>query len=265
MGNHEFANIAQSVKSRDQLAVPHFSAVALHPVKFADEYKITLHSGLPLAMRCDIPVPHVENPTYGFQLLVKRVFDLFASVLGLALLTPLFLLVAVAIRLESRGPVFFKQPREGLDGGSFTAFKFRSMRIDECDETGINHTRSGDPRITKVGRFLRSTSIDELPQLINVIRGDMSIVGPRPHVPNMMSSNQTYRNLVSYYDYRLAMKPGITGWAQANGYRGDASDPALARARVDHDLAYIQNFSVLLDLRIIAKTVVQEFLRGTGS
>jgi lipopolysaccharide/colanic/teichoic acid biosynthesis glycosyltransferase len=118
--------------------------------------------------------------------------------------------------------------------------------------------------VTAVGRFIRRTSIDELPQLINVLRGEMSLVGPRPHVAGMKAAGMPYRTLVPYYDARLAMPPGLTGWAQANGYRGMTTDAASAIARVDHDIAYVQNFSVWMDIKIIGKTIVGEFMTGSG-
>lgn len=230
-----------------------------------ENLRISYQSGLPLMMEGNLPLPHAPSARRGAELAAKRAFDVTVSLLALAFLLPLIVLVAIAIRIESAGPAFFRQKREGLNGSSFMAFKFRSMRLEDGDETGIVHTVPGDRRVTRVGAFLRRTSIDELPQLLNVLRGEMSLVGPRPHVPYMLAGQQTYRALVPYYDCRLAMLPGITGWAQANGLRGDASDLALARARIDHDLAYIQNFSLWLDLRILLMTLRYEFLGGTGN
>jgi lipopolysaccharide/colanic/teichoic acid biosynthesis glycosyltransferase len=121
-----------------------------------------------------------------------------------------------------------------------------------------------DPRVTAIGSFIRKTSIDELPQLINVLRGDMSLVGPRPHVPGMKAGGMLYRKLVPYYDVRLTMLPGLTGWAQANGWRGETDAPVAGRSRVDHDIAYIANFSLWLDLKIILMTIRREFVVGSG-
>jgi lipopolysaccharide/colanic/teichoic acid biosynthesis glycosyltransferase len=227
--------------------------------------RISYHTGLPLMMADNEPLPAAQSARRNNELMAKRVFDVVASVLALIFLMPLIIIVAIVIRLESAGPAFFRQAREGIGGTTFMAFKFRSMRMEDGDASGIAHTVRGDRRVTRVGNFLRRTSIDELPQLLNVLRGDMSIVGPRPHVPGMLAGHQTYRELVPYYDHRLAMLPGITGWAQANGLRGDATDPVPARARIDHDLAYIQNFSLWLDLRIVLMTIRYEFLGGTGS
>ncbi|QDZ13223.1 exopolysaccharide biosynthesis polyprenyl glycosylphosphotransferase [Devosia ginsengisoli] len=211
------------------------------------------------------PLSLARSATRDAQMTAKRVFDVIFSVLALLFLLPLLIIVAIAVRMESKGPVLFRQTREGLNGSTFGVFKFRSMRREQGDATGVAHTVRNDERVTRVGTFLRRTSIDELPQLLNVLRGEMSIVGPRPHVPGMRAGNHTYRVLVPYYDHRLAMLPGITGWAQANGLRGDATDAALAHARIDHDLAYIQNFSLWLDLRIILRTIRHEFLGGTGN
>lgn len=222
------------------------------------------HSGLLLQFAGTRPKSPENSGARHGRLAVKRLFDVVLSALALIALAPLFGLVALAIVVESRGPVFFRQNREGLNGALFPAFKFRSMRTEQCDASGVAFTVASDKRITRVGAFLRRTSIDELPQLLNVLFGHMSLVGPRPHVPGMLAAGHVYREFVPYYDDRLAMLPGITGWAQANGYRGDASDPGLAKARVDHDVAYVQNFSLWLDLRIVLITVGREFIGGSG-
>jgi lipopolysaccharide/colanic/teichoic acid biosynthesis glycosyltransferase len=142
--------------------------------------------------------------------------------------------------------------------------KFRTMYDDHADPTGQAQTRPDDERITPVGRLLRRTSIDELPQLINVITGDMSLVGPRPHVAGMLAAGIDYAELVPYYNLRHTMRPGLSGWAQANGLRGPTDSAEIARARIDHDIAYIQNFSIWLDLKIIWLTLVKEFVTGSG-
>lgn len=223
-----------------------------------------LQHGLPLALRDGQPEKAVASRQRGVQLALKRTFDVVAASLGLLALLPLLTLVAVAIKATSPGPILFRQQREGRDGTLFAALKFRSMRVEDGDDSGILQTRKNDPRVTDIGRFLRKTSIDELPQLLNVIMGDMSLVGPRPHVPGMWAGGMPYRQLVPYYDARLAMRPGITGWAQANGLRGPTVDAASAIARIDHDAAYIQNFSVWLDIRILFRTIRHEFLGGSG-
>jgi len=221
-------------------------------------------SGIPLFLMNGQPTPALPSRDRNRQLVLKRAFDIITALAALLALAPFFVLIAVAIKGTSRGPVFFRQAREGLNGAPFQVFKFRSMRVEDCDVSGVNQTVKGDPRVTAIGRFLRRTSIDELPQLINVLLGDMSIVGPRPHVAGMRAGGMLYGELVPYYAMRLDMLPGITGWAQANGLRGTTQDAELARARVDHDIAYIQNFSLALDLRIVWMTFWREFISGTG-
>lgn len=221
-------------------------------------------SGLPYYWADGQPVAVNNDRSRQIQLWIKRGFDVVVAALALIALMPLFILVAIAIKMTSAGPVLFAQAREGLHGRNFNAFKFRSMRTEFCDVSGVAQTVKNDPRVTAIGRFLRRTSIDELPQLLNVLRGEMSLVGPRPHVSGMRAGGTSYRSLIRYYDRRLDMLPGITGWAQANSLRGPTDDAASARARVDHDIAYIQNFSLLLDLKIILLTVQREFLGGSG-
>lgn len=202
--------------------------------------------------------------TLQMQLALKRVMDVLVSAASLVVLAPALVLIALAIRATSPGSILFRQPREGLNGQPITVYKFRTMYIDRCDISGVAQTTSDDPRITPIGHFLRRTSLDELPQLFNVFKGDMSLIGPRPHVFGMLAGGTTYERLVPYYKARQAMKPGLSGWAQANGLRGPTDNAIRARARIDHDLAYIENFSLLLDIKIIWKTLQQEFLRGTG-
>lgn len=224
----------------------------------------TMHSGLPLRWRGGVPVDTASSGSRTVQLAAKRVFDIVMASLALIALLPLLVIVSICIAATSKGPVLFKQQREGLDGQSFEALKFRSMKTEECDLSGVAQTMKDDPRITRIGKFIRKTSIDELPQLINVLRGDMSLVGPRPHVAGMQAAGVSYRTLVPYYDQRLVMRPGITGWAQANGFRGMTVDAASAIGRVEHDIAYVQNFSLWLDIKTIVKTVVSEFVTGSG-
>jgi exopolysaccharide biosynthesis polyprenyl glycosylphosphotransferase len=188
----------------------------------------------------------------------KRILDVVAALAAIVFLAPLLLFVALAVKLESRGPVFFRQQRDGKNNVSFEMMKFRSMYMDKADLSGVRQTTADDPRVTLIGRFLRKTSIDELPQLFNVLKGDMSLVGPRPHVAKMLAGGVEYRELVTYYDLRHLVRPGLTGWAQANGLRGPTTNAPLARRRVDHDLAYVQNFSFWLDLKIIFLTIKRE-------
>jgi lipopolysaccharide/colanic/teichoic acid biosynthesis glycosyltransferase len=194
----------------------------------------------------------------------KRVFDVTAASLALLFFAPLFLAIAIAIKTTSPGPVFFRQQRYGYRNRPFRIYKFRSMDVALGDAAGIRQTVQGDARITRVGRVLRATSLDEIPQLINVIRGDMSLVGPRPHVPGMLAANMLYEDLVPYYFQRHTARPGITGLAQVSGCRGSTVDPRLAIARIDHDLDYIATWSLRMDLVIIVRTIRREFLSGSG-
>jgi polysaccharide biosynthesis protein PslA len=192
----------------------------------------------------------------------KRAFDLVGSVLLLVLLLPGLLLIALAIKLTSRGPVLFRQPRHGLHGRPFGIYKFRTMFADRADPSGVDQTRRADPRVTPLGRFLRKSNLDEVPQLINVILGEMSLVGPRPHVPGMRAGGMLYEQLVPYYHERHKVRPGITGLAQVRGLRGGTDDPALAIARIGHDLQYIERWSLALDCRILIETVWTELITG---
>lgn len=207
------------------------------------------------------PAPQVGRAA---QLAAKRGIDLVGAALLLVLLAPLLLVVALLIRLESRGPVLFCQDRVGLDNRTFRIFKFRSMYVDRCDVSGRAQTVAGDPRITPLGRVLRRTNVDELPQLLNVLRGDMSLIGPRPHVPAMLAAGMPYEELVSFYAERHRMRPGITGLAQAHGLRGPTLEPEPAMLRIVRDLEYIRDFSLWLDFRIAVRTVVSELFGGSG-
>jgi len=195
---------------------------------------------------------------------LKKLLDLTGAGTGLLLLFPLFVAVSVAIKLTSRGPVFFKQTRYGLNGAPFTVLKFRTMHVDMCDSTGVRQTVENDPRVTLVGAFLRKSNFDELPQLINVLKGDMSLVGPRPHVPGMLAAGVPYEEFDPRYMDRHRVLPGITGLAQVKGFRGETREVYAARMRLEHDLAYIRQQSVLLDVKIILATVAREFFSGKG-
>jgi exopolysaccharide biosynthesis polyprenyl glycosylphosphotransferase len=190
-----------------------------------------------------------ETPLEGWSRFVKRGFDLVVASLALILLSPVMLLVALAIWLEDRGPVFYRQVRMGLDGKPFDILKFRSMRVGAEAETGAVWTDRDDPRRTKVGRLIRAWSIDELPQLWNVLLGDMSVVGPRPERPQFV---EQFRAEYPHYMLRHKVRAGMTGWAQVHGWRGNTS----IRMRIEHDLYYIENWSLMLDLKILFLTVV---------
>lgn len=227
--------------------------------------KVSSASGLPVFWRGKTPVTGKAEQSASLQLGLKRALDIAAAISLLIFLFPLLVFVAVAIKISDPGPVLFRQPRMGLNGEKFGIFKFRTMRVAQCSVEGVQQTQLNDPRISPLGGFLRRTSIDELPQFINVLLGHMSMVGPRPHVAGQLAGGQPYKDVVPYYDDRLRVRPGITGWAQINGLRGSTEDTEMARARVDHDLAYIQNLSVSLDIKILFLTVKREFLTGHGN
>jgi lipopolysaccharide/colanic/teichoic acid biosynthesis glycosyltransferase len=194
----------------------------------------------------------------------KRLFDFAGALAGLLFLLPAFIVIAVAIKATSRGPIFFRQYRYGYRNRLFRIYKFRTMYTALGDSTGRQQTVERDTRITPLGRILRSTSLDELPQLINVLKGEMSLVGPRPHVPGMLAAGVLYEDLVPYYFQRHAVRPGITGLAQVSGCRGSTGDAESAIARVDYDLDYIEHRSLQLDLAIVIRTIRREFLAGSG-
>jgi putative colanic acid biosysnthesis UDP-glucose lipid carrier transferase len=205
-----------------------------------------------MGMVGDMPVVGVcETPFVGLNGIVKRCADFVLATLILALCLPLMLIISVAVKVSSPGPVFFRQRRYGLDGEEIIVYKFRSMRVCE-DGTTISQAQKEDPRTTRLGSFLRKTSLDELPQFINVLEGKMSIVGPRPHA---VAHNEMYRKLIKGYMVRHKVKPGITGWAQVNGFRGETESLEKMQMRVRYDLDYLRNWSLLLDLKIIFKTI----------
>jgi lipopolysaccharide/colanic/teichoic acid biosynthesis glycosyltransferase len=180
------------------------------------------------------------------------------QIVGSALLlfaSPAMLLTAAAIKLDSRGPVFFRQKRYGFNNELIEVYKFRSMHADKCDATASKLVQRGDARVTRVGKFIRKASIDELPQLINVVfKGNLSLVGPRPHAVHAKAEDRLYDEAVDGYFARHRVKPGITGWAQISGWRGETDTHEKIQRRVEHDLYYIENWSVLFDLFILAKT-----------
>lgn len=220
--------------------------------------------GLFIAWQGDGPVPPALTPSRARALRMKRLLDIAGALLGLAFFAPLMFFVAIAIRLTDPGPVLFRQARLGLGGVPFQVLKFRSMYADRCDQAGIRQAEGADDRVTPIGRFIRRSSIDELPQLFNVLKGDMSLVGPRPHVSGMHAGGVPYGRLSPHYAYRTLMRPGLTGWAQCHGLRGPTHERAAALARLGHDIAYIQHFSLALDIRIVARTLFVELFRGNA-
>ena len=203
----------------------------------------------------DVPfLPLFDKPMNDGSVALKVIEDRALAALGLLVLSPLLALIALAVKLDSRGPVFFRQARYGFNNEAIGVFKFRSMYVDQCDANANRLVTRGDPRVTRIGAFLRRTSLDELPQLINVLKGELSLVGPRPHAMQAKAEGRIYDQVVEGYFARHKVKPGITGWAQVNGWRGETDTVEKIEQRVAHDLYYIENWSMLLDLRILAMT-----------
>jgi putative colanic acid biosynthesis UDP-glucose lipid carrier transferase len=200
--------------------------------------------GIPVVGVCD-------SPFAGSDAFVKRGSDIVLSLLILAAISPLLLLIALAVKLTSPGPAIFRQRRYGLDGSEIVVYKFRTMTVQEDGNT-IPQATMDDRRVTGLGAILRKTSLDELPQFVNVLQGRMSIVGPRPHA---VAHNEMYRKLIKGYMQRHKVKPGITGWAQVNGLRGETDTLEKMKARIEYDLDYLRNWSLRLDMYIIAKTI----------
>ncbi len=199
-----------------------------------------------------IPVVGIcETPFTGTNELAKRVSDIVLASMILIVIAPLMLFIAIGVKLSSPGPVIFRQRRNGLDGDEIVVYKFRSMTTQDDGAQVLQATRH-DPRVTKFGAFLRRNSLDELPQFFNVLQGRMSIVGPRPHA---VTHNEQYKQIIKAYMVRHKVKPGITGWAQVNGHRGETDTIEKMRARVEYDLEYLRNWSIGLDLRIIVSTI----------
>ena len=201
-----------------------------------------------------------DKPIADWDIVIKQTFDRVAGALALVALSPILAATALAIKLDSPGPVFFKQKRFGFNNELIEVYKFRSMRVDQLDPTAAKLVTRDDPRVTRVGRFIRKTSIDELPQLLNVVfKGDLSLVGPRPHAVHAKAADRQYDEVVDGYFARHRVKPGITGWAQVNGWRGETDTQEKIQQRVEHDLYYIENWSILLDLYILAITPISLF------
>jgi len=196
-----------------------------------------------------------ETPFQGFNGFLKRFSDIFFSLIIITLISPLLLIIAVAVKVTSPGPIIFKQRRYGLDGKEILVYKFRSMTVTE-DGNQILQAQKQDKRITPLGAFLRKSSLDELPQFFNVLQGRMSVVGPRPHA---VAHNELYRKQIKGYMIRHKVKPGITGWAQVNGLRGETDTLEKMKDRIDFDLDYLRNWSLRLDTHIVLKTILVIF------
>jgi Undecaprenyl-phosphate glucose phosphotransferase len=230
-------------------SIPH--AIRLVPEASAEPY---LH--LPTRNLGRLRAVEIQRaPLSPAQRALKRLIDLCIAIPCLFVAAPTLLLIALAVRLDSKGPIFFRQHRLGYRGRPFTIFKFRTMDVWE-DGDDIAQAKKGDARITRLGRMLRAASLDELPQLFNVIRGDMSLVGPRPHA---IAHDHLFASLIGNYELRQHVMPGVTGWAQVHGLRGETATTELMRRRVEFDLWYAKNASILLDLAILARTVVEVF------
>ena len=204
--------------------------------------------GMPIVAVCDTPFS-------GFNGFIKALSDFILSSLILCLISPILILLGLAVKLSSPGPILFKQRRYGLDGYEIVVYKFRSMTVTE-DGENVTQATINDKRVTRLGKFIRKTSLDELPQFINVLQGRMSIVGPRPHAT---SHNEIYRKLIKGYMVRHKVKPGITGWAQINGFRGETGSVDSMKLRIDYDLEYLKKWSLTFDMKIILKTVLLIF------
>lgn len=250
------------------IAVPLRDEVTIHRVQFA-----LRHSTVDLRYVPDVSSFHLLNHSImdvagipmislsssgmdGIDRVVKAVEDLVLASIIMVLVSPLMLLIAIGVKLSSPGPVLFRQRRLGMGGEEITVLKFRSMVVHAEPPGSVTQAQREDARVTAFGAFLRRTSLDELPQFLNVLKGDMSIVGPRPHA---LEHNEQYKALVEGYMSRHKIKPGITGWAQINGYRGETDTLEKMQKRIEYDLHYIENWSLWLDLKIIAMTIIKEF------
>jgi Undecaprenyl-phosphate glucose phosphotransferase len=234
------------------------SRLALTPVKIrlAPDLASFVFARRPLVMLGEMPMMTLfERPILGFDAVIKSAEDKILPILILMVIWPVLLLAAIAIKLDSPGPVFFRQPREGFNNKPFRVFKFRTMHDHSSEIEHVNQVTRGDPRVTRVGAILRRTSIDELPQLFNVLQGDMSLVGPRPHAVSTRAGGRLFSDVVASYAARHKVKPGITGWAQVCGWRGETDTEEKLVKRFEHDLYYIENWSLGFDIYILFRTI----------
>lgn len=232
--------------------------LVLTPVKvrLAPDLASFTFSRRPVVILGDLPVMTLfERPMSGLSGVAKTIEDKLLASLFLIIFAPVMLLIAIAIKLDSPGPVLFRQAREGFNNRQFLCLKFRSMHVGSQEASAITQASRDDPRVTRVGRFLRRTSLDELPQLLNVLMGDMSLVGPRPHAPSTRAGGRVFSDVVQSYVARHKVKPGMTGWAQVCGWRGETDTEEKLLRRLEHDIYYIDNWSIWLDLYILIRTV----------
>ncbi|HYC63590.1 MAG TPA: exopolysaccharide biosynthesis polyprenyl glycosylphosphotransferase, partial [Reyranellaceae bacterium] len=212
-----------------------------------------------------LPVLNVfDKPLSEEKLVLKRAEDIVVALGLLTLFSPLMLGIALLIKLGSPGPVFFRQTRFGFNNQPISVWKFRTMYIEDCRDVIEEQTRRDDPRVTPIGHWLRRTSMDELPQLFNVLQGSMSVVGPRPHAQGTRAGNVLFEEAVAEYAARHRVKPGLTGWAQVNGWRGETDTLEKIQRRVDHDLYYIENWSLMFDIKIVLMTILT-IMRGRNA
>jgi len=245
----EFSHIAQDL-----------SVIPLPLTLLPDECTATLFQRPARQFGRTVGVEYNRAPLSLGERFIKRLLDIVCSVGAIVALLPIFIIAALAIKLDSPGPVLFMQTRHGFNGNRFKILKFRSMTVLE-DGATIQQAVRGDNRVTRIGAWLRKTSIDEIPQFFNVLKGDMSVVGPRPHP---LALDNYYVDLISKYAFRHHVKPGITGWAQVHGYRGETRTVRSMKERLDHDIWYVDNWSLLLDVQIILRTAV-EVVRGRNA
>ncbi len=235
------------------------SRLALTPVRIrlAPDLASFVFARRPVVLLGDVPVMTLfERPISGMDAIIKVAEDRVLATLALIVFAIPMLLIALAIRLNSPGPIFFRQPREGFNNRPFRVYKFRSMYHNHAQHTEITQASRRDPRVTAVGAILRRTSLDELPQLFNVLQGDMSLVGPRPHAPSTRAGGRLFSDVLSSYAARHKVKPGITGWAQVCGWRGETDTEDKLVKRFEHDLYYIENWSIWFDFYVLVRTVI---------
>ncbi len=241
--------------------------LAITPVRIrlAPDVASYMFSGRPVVLLGELPVLTLfERPISGFDQALKWAEDRVIGILLLVMVAPLMVFVAIAIKLDSRGPVFFRQYREGFNNQAIKVWKFRSMYTDTCEADGIVQAKRSDPRVTRVGAFIRRTSLDELPQLFNVLGGSMSLVGPRPHAPSTRAGGRLFSEIVATYAARHNVKPGMTGWAQVNGLRGETNTEEDLIRRLRHDLQYVEQWSIWFDFYILFRTATTVLVHRTA-